>query len=76
MLIDCGSAYFPISIKSDIWIVFEKSLQQQCRGAYSAPKRLDYGPGRGKPAPTLPSHFIFKGHGDTTPGGAKEQMCA
>src|SRR5215469_3288513 len=31
--------------------VFEKQTRQ-CRGAYSAPHRLDYGLGRGKPAHT------------------------
>ena len=33
-------------------MVFENQAQQ-CRGAYSAPNRLNHGTGRGKPAPTL-----------------------
>jgi len=40
--------------------VFEKQLRRQCRGAYSAPNRLDHGRGRGIPAPTLSSRLFSK----------------
>src|SRR5262245_42904815 len=34
-------------------MALKKQLRRQCRGAYSAPKRLNHGPVRGKPALTL-----------------------
>jgi hypothetical protein len=33
----------------------------KCKGGFSPPYRLDYEPGRGKPASSLLSHLLLKG---------------
>ena len=43
-------------------IIVSATCQAQRRGGFSPPNPLNYGRGRGKPAPTPLSHLMFKSH--------------